>query len=39
MDEFELRVNDGGGTVVTMRKWRVRDELERQSEGRVNGDG
>jgi anti-sigma regulatory factor (Ser/Thr protein kinase) len=33
MDEFEIDSNNGGGTVVTMRKWRVRDELERLREG------
>jgi serine/threonine-protein kinase RsbT len=28
MDEFELDSEPGKGTTVTMRKWRVRDELE-----------
>ena len=39
MDEFEIGANDGRGTVVRMRKWRVRDELERLREGRLNGYG
>jgi serine/threonine-protein kinase RsbT len=39
MDEFEIAANDGRGTVVRMRKWRVRDELERLREGRLNGNG
>jgi serine/threonine-protein kinase RsbT len=29
MDEFEIESEVGRGTTVTMRKWRVRDELER----------
>jgi anti-sigma regulatory factor (Ser/Thr protein kinase) len=28
MDEFELESEPGRGTTVTMRKWRIRDELE-----------
>jgi anti-sigma regulatory factor (Ser/Thr protein kinase) len=28
MDEFEVEAQLGKGTTVTMRKWRVRDELE-----------
>jgi serine/threonine-protein kinase RsbT len=28
MDEFEVESEPGKGTTVTMRKWRVRDELE-----------
>ena len=28
MDEFEVKSQLGKGTTVTMRKWRVRDELE-----------
>jgi serine/threonine-protein kinase RsbT len=28
MDEFEVDSEPGKGTTVTMRKWRVRDELE-----------
>ena len=34
MDEFEIASDPGKGTVVTMKKWRVRDELERLREGR-----
>jgi serine/threonine-protein kinase RsbT len=37
MDEFEIDSNSGGGTVVTMRKWRIRDELERLREGPIDG--
>ncbi len=29
MDEFEVESSPDTGTIVTMRKWRVRDELER----------
>jgi serine/threonine-protein kinase RsbT len=29
MDEFEIRSSPTGGTIVTMKKWRVPDELER----------
>jgi serine/threonine-protein kinase RsbT len=39
MDDFEIGAANGRGTVVTMRKWRIRDELERLREGRVNGSG
>jgi serine/threonine-protein kinase RsbT len=35
MDEFEIESQVGRGTTVTMRKWRVRDELERLRENRV----
>ena len=28
MDEFEVESQAGKGTTVTMRKWRIRDELE-----------
>jgi serine/threonine-protein kinase RsbT len=38
MDEFEIDSAVGRGTTVTMKKWRVRDELERLSEAR-NGTG
>lgn len=34
MDEFEIDSERGRGTTVTMRKWRVRDELERLRERR-----
>jgi serine/threonine-protein kinase RsbT len=34
MDEFEIASEVGKGTTVTMRKWRVRDELERLRERR-----
>jgi hypothetical protein len=29
MDEFHVESEVGSGTTVTMKKWRVRDELER----------
>jgi serine/threonine-protein kinase RsbT len=38
MDEFEIDSAVGRGTTVTMKKWRVRDELERLREAR-NGTG
>jgi serine/threonine-protein kinase RsbT len=38
MDEFEVESEPGKGTTVTMRKWRVRDELERLREKRKRGD-
>jgi serine/threonine-protein kinase RsbT len=34
MDEFEIQTERDRGTVVTMTKWRVRDELERLRERR-----
>jgi serine/threonine-protein kinase RsbT len=34
MDEFHVDSNSGGGTTVTMTKWRLRDELERLREER-----
>ncbi|HYZ76619.1 MAG TPA: ATP-binding protein [Gaiellaceae bacterium] len=34
MDEFEIASDPGKGTVVTMKKWRVRNELERLRERR-----
>lgn len=34
MDEFEVDSRRGRGTTVTMRKWRVRDDLERLRERR-----
>ncbi len=34
MDEFEIASELGKGTTVTMKKWRVRDELERLRERR-----
>ena len=34
MDEFEITSQPGAGTTVTMKKWRVRDELERLREQR-----
>jgi anti-sigma regulatory factor (Ser/Thr protein kinase) len=37
MDEFEIASEPGRGTTVTMKKWRVRDELERLRERRARG--
>jgi anti-sigma regulatory factor (Ser/Thr protein kinase) len=37
MDEFEIVSEPGGGTTVTMTKWRVRDELELLRERRSGG--
>jgi serine/threonine-protein kinase RsbT len=34
MDEFEIESQPGRGTTVTMKKWRLRDELERLRERR-----
>jgi serine/threonine-protein kinase RsbT len=34
MDEFEVDSQPGKGTTVTMRKWRLRDDLERLREKR-----
>jgi serine/threonine-protein kinase RsbT len=34
MDEFEIDSNADSGTTVTMKKWRVRDELARLREER-----
>jgi serine/threonine-protein kinase RsbT len=34
MDDFDIESAVGRGTTVTMRKWRVRDELERPREKR-----
>jgi serine/threonine-protein kinase RsbT len=34
MDDFDIASAVGSGTTVTMRKWRVRDELERLREKR-----
>jgi serine/threonine-protein kinase RsbT len=34
MDEFEVDSEPGAGTTVTMKKWRVRDELELLREAR-----
>ena len=34
MDEFEIDSHPGKGTTVTMRKWRLRDDLERLREKR-----
>ena len=34
MDEFEIESDPDGGTTVTMRKWRYRDELARLREER-----
>ena len=34
MDDFEVDSQLGSGTTVTMRKWRLRDELERLREKR-----
>lgn len=38
MDEFEVESQPGKGTTVTMRKWRVRDELELLRERRARRD-
>ena len=35
MDDFEIETAVGRGTTVTMRKWHVRDELERLREKRA----
>ena len=37
MDEFEIQSGAGGGTTVTMKKWRPRDELQRLREERRRG--
>ena len=37
MDEFEIASELGKGTTVTMKKWRIRDELERLRERRASG--
>jgi serine/threonine-protein kinase RsbT len=37
MDEFAIASEPGKGTTVTMKKWRVRDELERLRERRGRG--
>ena len=37
MDEFEIASEPGKGTTVTMKKWRIRDELERLRERRARG--
>lgn len=34
MDEFAINSKEGSGTMVTMKKWRVRTELERIQERR-----
>jgi serine/threonine-protein kinase RsbT len=34
MDEFEIDSRPGEGTTITMRKWRLRDELELMRERR-----
>jgi serine/threonine-protein kinase RsbT len=34
MDEFDIETTLGVGTTVTMKKWRVRDDLERLREAR-----
>jgi serine/threonine-protein kinase RsbT len=34
MDEFEIKSNADRGTTVIMKKWRIRDELERLRERR-----
>jgi serine/threonine-protein kinase RsbT len=35
MDEFEVESEPSQGTMVTMTKWRMRDDLERIREGRL----
>ena len=37
MDEFEIDSEPGKGTTVKMKKWRIRDELERLREQRARG--
>jgi serine/threonine-protein kinase RsbT len=37
MDEFDIASEPGKGTTVTMKKWRIRDELERLRERRALG--
>ena len=37
MDEFDIASEPGKGTTVTMKKWRIRDELERLRERRGRG--
>jgi serine/threonine-protein kinase RsbT len=37
MDEFHIASEPGKGTKVTMKKWRIRDELERLRERRDHG--
>ena len=37
MDEFDIASEPGKGTTVTMKKWRIRDELERLRERRARG--
>jgi serine/threonine-protein kinase RsbT len=37
MDEFEIVSEPGRGTTVTMKKWRIRDDLERLRERRNLG--
>ena len=37
MDEFHIASEPGKGTTVTMKKWRIRDELERLRERRAHG--
>jgi serine/threonine-protein kinase RsbT len=37
MDEFQIASEPGRGTTVTMKKWRIRDELERLRERRGRG--
>ena len=39
MDEFGVDSEPGEGTTVTMKKWRVRDELERLRERRLRAAG
>ncbi len=38
MDDFELRSDADSGTIVTMTKWRMRDELARAREDRQHRD-
>jgi hypothetical protein len=35
MDEFEIASEPGKGTTVTMKKWRIRDDLELLRERRL----
>jgi serine/threonine-protein kinase RsbT len=35
MDQFEIESSPGKGTIVTMAKWRIRDELERLRDRRA----
>jgi serine/threonine-protein kinase RsbT len=38
MDDFEIDSKAGGGTTITMTKWRARTDLERLRDQRNGGD-